>query len=110
MRIRLLPVDREEGWTPYAWLIYLVAFACFPAMKHGTSPLEWAATIAGLVAFLLLYFRGYWERSGWRFLAIIVAIALLGMAFWPLNPGAGSFFIFSPAFARRFHPTRQPVH
>jgi len=30
MRVRLLPYDREEGWTPYAWLIYLVFFLAYP--------------------------------------------------------------------------------
>jgi two-component system sensor histidine kinase DesK len=109
MPFRLLPEDREEGWTPYAWLIYLLAFACFPAMKHGTSPLEWVATMAALVVFLALYFRGYWERGRGRFLGIIAAITLLGVAFWPLNPGAGSFFIYAAAFAGRLQPTRRAV-
>jgi two-component system, NarL family, sensor histidine kinase DesK len=107
MRFQLLPHDREEGWTPYAWLIYLVAFACWPAMKHGTSSLEWVATIAGLVVFLALYFRGFWECDSWRFLAIIAAITLLGMAFFPVNPGAGSFFIYAAAFAGRVNPARR---
>jgi two-component system, NarL family, sensor histidine kinase DesK len=109
MRLHLLPHDREEGWTPYAWLIYLAAFACWPAMKHGTSELEWAATMTGLVAFLALYFRGFWEHGGWRYLAIIAAITLLGAAFFPINPGAGSFFIYAAAFAGRLNPVRRAV-
>src|SRR5271169_3197354 len=109
MSFHLLPHDREEGWTPYAWLIYLVPFACVPAMERGTSLLEWVATIAGLVVFLALYFRGYWVRGSWRFLAIIVAITLLGTAFSPWNPGAGAFFIYAAAFAGQLSPTRRAV-
>jgi two-component system sensor histidine kinase DesK len=108
MRFRLLPYDREEGWTPYAWLIYVVFFACWPLMKAKASPLEWGLTLLGLTAFLALYFRGYWER-GRRLIAIIVAITLLGLAYWPWNPGAGSFFIYAAAFAGHLRPTRLAV-
>src|SRR4051794_32564624 len=106
--MRLLPKDRDEGWTPYAWLIYLVLFACWPGMKHGTSALEWVLTVVGLVAFLALYFRGFWE-SGNRLLGVIGAITILAVLYWPQNPGAGSFFIFAAAFAGKLQSTRRSV-
>src|SRR5437868_6558758 len=108
MRFRLLPNDRDEGWTPYAWLIYVIVFACWPGMKHGTSPLEWVLMFAGLLAFLALYFRGHWERGN-RLLAIIAAITLLGVLYWPWNPGAGSFFIYAAAFAGNLQTTRRSI-
>src|SRR5258706_11233749 len=104
--MRFLPKDRDEGWTPYAWLIYLVLFACWPGMKHGTSALEWVLTAVGLVAFLALYFRGFWV-SGNRLLVVIAAITLLGVLYWPRNPGAGSFFIYAAAFAGNLPSTRR---
>jgi two-component system, NarL family, sensor histidine kinase DesK len=106
--MRLLPNDRDEGWTPYAWLIYSVIFACWPAMKHGSTPLEWTLTLAGLVVFLALYFRGYWE-CGIRLMAIIAALTLLGVLYWPWNGGAGSFFIYAAAFAGDLQPSRRGI-
>lgn len=108
MTMRLLPNDREEGWTPYAWLIYVVFFACWPAAKPGTTPLEWALTIVGLMVFLALYFRGYWVR-GRPLMMIIAAITLLGALYWKWNPGAGSFFIYAAAFAGELEPVRRAV-
>ena len=108
MRVRLLPRDHDEGWLPYAWLIYIVFFAVSPAFAKETTPLRWAETAAGLVVFLALYFRGHWV-DGWRFRAIIAAITLLGMIYYPINPGAGSFFIFAGAFAGCLPTTREAV-
>jgi len=103
-RFRLLPPNHEEGWTPYAWLIYVVPFVCWPGMTPHSSAREWALTAAGLLAFLALYFRGYWE-GGRRLVIIIAAIAVLGLLFWPWNPGAGAFFIYAAAFAGDLEPT-----
>ena len=34
--MRFLPDDYEEGWTPYAWLIYLTFFLAYnPAILRG---------------------------------------------------------------------------
>jgi two-component system sensor histidine kinase DesK len=107
--MRFLPKDTEETWTPYAWLIYLALFVCWPATKPGASSLEWVATVAGLVMFLALYFRGFWVLGRAEYLVIIIAITLLGAAFWPSNPGAGSFFIYAAAFAGRLNPVRRAV-
>jgi two-component system sensor histidine kinase DesK len=109
MTMRLLPNDREEGWTPYAWLIYLIGFMGWPAVKHGTTPLEWMLTFAGLVVFLALYFRGHWVCDRRELLVIIAAITFLGAAYWNWNPGAGSFFIYAAAFAGRLQPVRLAV-
>lgn len=94
--MRLLPKDPEIGWTPYAWLIYLVSFLISPAFKRA-SALEWALTVAGAVVFLALYFRGfwYWDR---RILWCAAGILLLGVLFSPFNWGASSFFIYAAAF------------
>jgi two-component system sensor histidine kinase DesK len=96
--MRLLPKDDSIGWAPYAWVVYVALFAIWPALKPHASPTEWALTIGATVLFLALYFRGYWVH-GKELLAIIVAITLLGILFYPTNYGAGSFFIFAAAFA-----------
>src|SRR5256885_1501508 len=107
--MRLIPRNHEEGWTPYAWLIYLVFFAISPALKHHTTPLEWTLTFGGVVVFLALYFRGFWVREEREMLIIIAAITTLGVAYWKWNPGAGSFFIYAAAFAGELQPLRRAV-
>jgi len=96
--MRLLPKDEKVGWAPYAWVVYAALFAIWPALKPHATRLEWGLTAAATLLFLVLYFRGYWVQ-GRELVAIIVAITLLGIVFYPFNYGAGSFFIFAAAFA-----------
>src|SRR5262249_52130427 len=63
MAMRLIPARRDIGWTPYLWTIYLVFFLVWPYMRGDASAREWVATAAGAIAFLALYFRGYWVRG-----------------------------------------------
>jgi len=96
-RFRLLPDNPELGWTPWAWLIYVVPFVASPFYINVIAPYT-AATIAATAVFLVLYFTGYWHRGG-RLLAIVAAIAGIGALFLPINPGAAVFFIFASSFA-----------
>ncbi|MDQ6801994.1 MAG: sensor histidine kinase [Acidobacteriota bacterium] len=90
--------DKNHGWTIYVWLVYLSFFITYPALKPHTTATEWTATAAGLVVFLALYFRGY-RVAGRDLYPIIAGITLLGLIFYPFNPGAGTFFIYAAAFA-----------
>ena len=94
-RIRLLP-DSHLGWTPYAWLVYVSFYVAY-AILGSRTPLDWTINAVGLVVFLALYFRAFWER-GRRLLGFAFAIVALGVATIPLNPGANSFFIYGAAF------------
>src|SRR5437763_8177352 len=106
--MRLLPHDKDLGWTPFAWLIYLSFFLIAPlADRHPTAG-KWTITFAGLVIFLVLYFRGYWAR-GMELVLIITALALLGAIYFPFNPGAGCFFIYACAFAGRLTTIRMAI-
>lgn len=96
MRLRLLPPDSPLGWTPYAWLIYLSFFIAWAAFTSDTA-LEWAANGAGLVVFLVLYFRAFWLR-GAALTGMAFAIVGLGVLLIPVNPGANAFFIYGAAF------------
>lgn len=104
-RFRLLPDDRMIGWTPYYWLGYFPGFFVVPVFRHAGAG-EWALTIAGGLVFLVLYFRGYWAR-GRELLVIIAAIAVLGFAFSPMNPGASVLITFAAAFAGVLRPARK---
>jgi hypothetical protein len=76
--MRLLPQNKDIGWTPYAWLIYLTSVPFFGYVTGHTTARFWVPTIAGMVIFLGLYFWGYWIQ-GKKLLWIITAITLLGM-------------------------------
>lgn len=94
--MRLLPRNPEIGWLPYVWLIYSGFFLLGPVLGKAT-PREWALTAAGLLAFLVLYFTGFWLK-GRRVLWAAAGILLLGVLFIPSNAGAGCFFIYAAAF------------
>jgi len=93
--MRVLPRDpfARMAWV---WLIYLV-FLVRPAHLDAATI---GGTIAGVLVFAPLYFRGY-QVEGRQALVPIVGIALIGMLLFPLNHGASVFFVFAAAFAGR---------
>jgi two-component system sensor histidine kinase DesK len=106
--MRLLPPNKDIGWTPYAWLIYLASVPFYAYVTQHTSAVYWALTVAGMLVFLGLYFWGYWI-NGRRLLWIIAAIALLGVVYGPSNPGASVYFVYAAAFVARVGETRLAV-
>ena len=94
--MQLLPKNRDYGWTPYLWLVYLAFFCIDPVLGHW-SWRGWLSFGAAIVVFLVLYFSGYW-RDGWRLLLNIAGLTALGLAFLPVNTGAGVFFVYAAAF------------
>ncbi|MGH7505031.1 MAG: sensor histidine kinase, partial [Longimicrobiales bacterium] len=110
-RFRLLPPGGPYGWTPYAWLVYLPTFLIEPiarATEGRASAGYLAATAAGVVVFLVSYFRGYWVR-GVKLVPIIAVQTALGIAFAPVNPGASIFFIYAAAFAGQLDRARSAL-
>src|SRR5688572_8553730 len=107
MRLRLVPDDPELGWTPYAWLVYLIfpftflLFAPFPSSA-------WLATAGAAAAFLPIYFWGFWLH-GKKLLAPAVMIAGIGLLLAPVNPGASTFVIYAAGFLGRVTPPRWAI-
>jgi two-component system, NarL family, sensor histidine kinase DesK len=95
MRLRLLP-DSPLGWTPYAWLIYLSWYIVYAVATSRTAA-DWSVHGAGLVIFLVLYFRAFWHEGN-ALVAMAFAIVGLGVLLSPRNPGAACFFIYGAAF------------
>ena len=95
--MQLIPKDSDLGWTPYAWLVYLTIFWFGPVFSPHTTPKQWALTALGTAVFLPLYFWGYW-LPGRRALIPAGLIAILGIAFAPINFGASVFFVYAAAY------------
>src|ERR1044071_113900 len=106
---RLLPHDDDLGWTPYAWLIYIVPFAITPLIDTRFATLGgWSLFLGATALFLVLYFRGYWAR-GRELVLIAAATALLGVVFWPYTFGAGALFIYSAGALGTLDNTRHAI-
>lgn len=87
--------DREHGWSPLLWMLYLGFFFIEPVLDH-VSLKFWLLDILGALAFLVLYF-GLFVLESPRGLFHIGGMVLLGVLFLPINSGACTFFIFAAA-------------
>lgn len=103
---RLIPHDNDLGWTPYAWLIYIVPFAMTPVFSERMdNPAGWAMFAAATIAFLALYIRSYWVR-GRELILIASATAAMAIAFWPVSLGAGAMFIYAAGMLGQLEPSK----
>ncbi len=93
--MRLLPPNKELGWTPYVWLVYLGFFFVQPIVVKANWK-EWLATALASGVFLVLYFTSYWMQ-GRRRLWIVAAIALMGIGLAPFNVGSAVFIVYAAA-------------
>jgi len=107
--VRLLPRDTDLGWTPYAWLIYIVPFALAPLyMRSQATPAGWALHIAATLVFLALYFRSHWVCG--RELVLVSALTLLmGIALWPVAQAAGALFVYAAGMIATLDDSRAAV-
>ena len=87
--------DKEHGWSPLLWVVYLGFFFVQPVVDHVSLKM-WLLDGLGAVLFLLLYF-GLFVLLNPRALAHIAGMLLLGLLYQPINAGACTFFIFAAA-------------
>jgi two-component system sensor histidine kinase DesK len=87
--------DKDHGWSPLLWVLYLGFFFIQPIMDHVSLKM-WLLDGLAAVLFLFLYF-GLFVLAHPRALAHIVGMVLLGLLFQPINGGACTFFIFAAA-------------
>jgi len=103
----LLPHDRELGWTPWAWTVYIVPFALSPLyLSRYANATGWLLIGATTLLFLALYIRSYWSR-GYEIYLVAAATMLLGISFWPTTHAAGAFFIYAAGMIAQLEPTRR---
>jgi len=87
--------DKDHGWSPLLWVVYLGFFFIDPVMSHASVRI-WLLDLAGATVFLFLYF-GLFALESPRTAIHIGGMVLLGMLFLPINGGACTFFIFASA-------------
>jgi two-component system sensor histidine kinase DesK len=102
--MRLLPPNSGVGWTPYAWLVYLMFFVMYPAIGHASTE-EWAYTALGICVFLPMYFWAHW-LGGYRALWAVGGLAALGSVYAPFNPGASVFMVYAACFTGQIGESR----
>lgn len=96
-------------WMRYVWLVYLGTLFFQPAFDPSSDGLDWAV-VGGLIAvFLPLYFAGFRAADDRRLLAVVAAMAALGVAGSFLNSGASVFIIYAAAGAAYLYPVRRAV-
>ena len=92
----LLPDNRDHGWAPYVWLVFLSFFYFQPVFGHAGLK-EWLITISSTILFLAMYFAIFWVKPPINYLLLIGMVAM-GMSLAPLNPGSSVFIIFASSF------------
>jgi two-component system sensor histidine kinase DesK len=91
--IRSVFQDRDHGWGPLLWWLYLGFFFVQPVVEH-VSRTKWIFNILGAAIFLVLYF-GIFLLERPRPLVHVGGMVLLGVLFLPYNAGGCTFFIFA---------------
>jgi two-component system sensor histidine kinase DesK len=87
--------DRDHGWGPLLWWLYLGFFFVQPVVDH-VGRKQWFLDGLGVAVFLILYW-GIFLLERPKPLVHVGGILLLGVLFLPYNPGACTFFIFAAA-------------
>ena len=92
---RAIFTDKDHGWSPLFWVVYLGFFFIQPIADHVGLKM-WLLHIVGAAVFLVLYF-GLFVLVNPKLLVHIGGMVLLGLLFQPINHGACTFFIFAAA-------------
>jgi two-component system sensor histidine kinase DesK len=87
--------DKDHGWSPLLWVLYLGFFIIDPVLSHASLRL-WTLDLAGAAVFLILYFGLFFLENPYA-LAHIGGMVLLGVLYQKINAGACTFFIFASA-------------
>ncbi len=87
--------NKDLGWTPILWLVYLVFLFLQPVLDHEGWA-RWTALALVIAIFIPAYYLAYGTGGRMRSAATAV-IALLGFAYLPFNVGATTFIIYAAA-------------
>ena len=93
----LIPKNRDHGWAPYVWLVFLAFFFFQPVLDPHTTGKDWLITISAVVVFLTIYFALFQVCKPWNYL-LLAAMAAMGLSLARINEGSSVFMIFTAAF------------
>ena len=93
----LIPKNRDHGWVPYVWLVFLAFFFFKPILGPQATARDWVVTLVSTAVFLVLYFRLFWTKPPWNY-AIITAMIAMGLGLGHRNEGAAVFIILGTSF------------
>jgi two-component system, NarL family, sensor histidine kinase DesK len=87
--------DKDHGWSPLLWVLYLGFFFLDPILGQHSLRL-WLLDLLAAAIFLVLYF-GIFVLECPRARFHIFGMVVLGVLYMPINSGACTFFIFAAA-------------
>ncbi|HKW19229.1 MAG TPA: sensor histidine kinase [Terriglobales bacterium] len=93
----LLPKNRDHGWAPYTWLIFLSFFFFQPILDKRTTGRDWLITVSATIVFLVLYFALFRLGKPWNYL-LLACMAAMGLGLGQINVGSSVFIIFTAVF------------
>ena len=103
----LIPQGEDVGYSVYSNLLFLSLF--FGNLYfRPVQGIELAIVVAGLITFLVLYFRAFSVQEhelAWY----IAAICLIGVALSEITFGANVFFVYAAAFSGEFYHKRKAL-
>jgi two-component system, NarL family, sensor histidine kinase DesK len=92
---RMILKDKDHGWSPLLWVMYLGFFFIEPAVDHASLKL-WLLDGLGAAIFLVLYLGLFFLESP-RALVHVSGVFLLGIVFQFIHANGATFFIFAAA-------------
>jgi two-component system, NarL family, sensor histidine kinase DesK len=95
--MRLVPNNRDHGWVPYVWLVFLAFFIIPMLVDHHPSSKDLLITISAIAVFLVLYFRLFWTGPPWNYV-LIAGMCAMGLALGHTNAGSAVFIIYTASF------------
>jgi two-component system sensor histidine kinase DesK len=101
----LLPQDEDVGYAVYSNLLFLSLFFGHLYFRP-VQGIEIAIVIAGLITFLVLYFRAFSVQEN-TLAVYIAAICLIGVGLSEITLGANVFFVYGAVFCGEFYNKRK---
>jgi two-component system sensor histidine kinase DesK len=103
----LLPQDEDVGYAVYSNLLFLSLFFgnLYFRPVYG---IDLIIIIAGLITFLVLYFRAFSAQKN-DLIYYIAAMCLIGVGLSEINVGANVFFIYAAAFSGELYNKRKAL-
>ncbi|MFT5295041.1 MAG: two-component system sensor histidine kinase DesK [Colwellia sp.] len=103
----LLPQDEDIGYAVYSNLLFLSLF--FGNLYfRPVQGVDMVIIIAGLMTFLVLYFRAFSAQEN-DLIYYIAAMCFIGVALSEINIGANIFFIYAAVFSGELYNKRKAL-